>query len=101
MIRDAGFVGTKFDAVWPTALKLRDSGMNNASILRRIFEDFSYLLQFIIFIYKISYKIYFNAVPARADELALAIFFIFFYKKFFISHPKNLPQMFSQKKNVS
>jgi hypothetical protein len=44
MIRDAGFVGTKFDAVWPTALKLRDSGMNNASILRRIFEDFSYLL---------------------------------------------------------
>lgn len=44
MIRGAGFVGKKFDAVWPTALKLRDSGLSNASILRHIIEDFSYLL---------------------------------------------------------
>lgn len=44
MILGAGFVGKKFDAVWPTALKLRDSGLNNVSILRQLFEDFSYLL---------------------------------------------------------
>ena len=44
MLRNAGFIGKKFDAVWPTALELRRSGMNNESVLRRILEDFSYLL---------------------------------------------------------
>ncbi len=44
MIRDAGFVGKKFDAVWPTALELKRSGLSNESVLRHIFEDFSYLL---------------------------------------------------------
>ena len=44
MLRNAGFVGKKFDAVWPTALELRRSGLNNEAVLRRIFEDFGYLL---------------------------------------------------------
>lgn len=44
MLRDAGFVGKKFDAVWPTALELKRSGLSNESVLRHIFEDFSYLL---------------------------------------------------------
>lgn len=44
MLRDAGFVGKKFDAVWPTALELRISGLSNASIVRHIFNEFGYML---------------------------------------------------------
>lgn len=44
MIRDAGFVGKKFDAVWPTALELSSGGMSNESVLRYIFNEFGYML---------------------------------------------------------
>ena len=44
MLRDAGFVGKKFDAVWPHALRLRRKGFSNEEILRWIFEDFGFLL---------------------------------------------------------
>lgn len=44
MLRGAGFVGKKFDVVWPTALELRRSGLSNESVVRHIFEEFKYLL---------------------------------------------------------
>ena len=43
-LEEAGFKGEKLDKVWNTVLALKRSGLSDDSIVRRILDEFRYLL---------------------------------------------------------